>query len=122
MLRIVEKICSGVGVATRFFSPNWRLSFDRTDFSRTDDTLRRATFCPTRIFIFRNARRRDPRRLEKFRPQKISIRPAGSLAGVKILHCVATGFRIVLKALETSFPERTGLNTKSRSVYATTET
>ncbi len=40
--------------------------FDRVNFSRTDDALRRAAFCRTRLLIFRNARSRGARRLEKF--------------------------------------------------------
>ena len=33
------EICSGVGFAAGISPPRWRLSFDRADFSRTDDAL-----------------------------------------------------------------------------------
>src|ERR1700757_546469 len=82
MSRIVEEICVGVGFAARISSPGGRLHVDRTHFSRTDDALRRAAVRPTRIFICRNARASDPGGLEKLQSQKISIREAGSLAGV----------------------------------------
>jgi len=81
VLRRCREICSGVGFASRIFPPSWRLFFDRADFSRTDDALRRPTLCCARIFIFGDARSRSPRRLEGLWAQKISIREAGDLVG-----------------------------------------
>ncbi len=62
-------------------APSRRLSFDRADFSRTDDAPRRPTLCRSRIFVFRNARSRPVCRLETLWSQEISIRAAGHLAG-----------------------------------------
>jgi 2-polyprenyl-3-methyl-5-hydroxy-6-metoxy-1,4-benzoquinol methylase len=45
----------------------------------TDDTFRRTAFCPTRIFIFRDAPACNSGRLAKFRPQTIPLRKAGNL-------------------------------------------
>ncbi len=83
--RVVSKIRSGVGFTPRIFPPSGRLSIDHADFSRTDDALRRTTLCRTRIFIFRNARPRTARRLDQLWARKISIRPAGNLAGMKFI-------------------------------------
>src|SRR5436190_24288665 len=80
MSRSIQRICPGVGFATKFFPCRRRLRFDYADFPRADDALRCTSFRGARIFVFRNAWSGTKSRLARFRPQEIPLRPAGDLA------------------------------------------